>query len=161
MSRNALCTSSSGLVAVACSDTVLLFDGAAPAPSVLRPEPSTGPEVGPGPQGIIQRDERQSADAQRAVIGLAFNGNCSLLAVVDGDKTVWVWSMASKECVASHRLGKKLTCVAIAPLTEGSSTEAVLVGDKVSLDKPLSEPLAKSHAAAQPPTDADSVYLAR
>jgi WD40 repeat protein len=101
------------------------------APTILRPEVITGPEAGPGPQGVIQRDGRLSEEAQRAVVGLAFSGDCSLLVVVDGDKTVRVWELSSKQCIGTHRFGKKLTCVAIAPISEGSATEAVLVADKV------------------------------
>jgi len=133
MARVCLTTSKSGLVAVACSNAALLFESSETigAPTLLRPTPPVGPEAGPGPQGIIQRDERVSEEAQRAVVGMAFNGDCSLLVVADGDKTVRVWDVVSKQCIAVHRFGKKLTCVDVAPLSEASATEAVLVADKV------------------------------
>ena len=133
MSRVCLATSKSGLVAIACSNAALLFESpeSKDSPIVLRPETPVGPEAGPGPQGIIQRDERVSEEAQRAVVGLAFNGDCTLLDVADGDKTVRVWDVASKQCIAEHRFGKKLTCVEVAPLSEAAVSEAVLVADKV------------------------------
>ena len=117
------------LTGVALSDSVLLFDGAAPAdPAVL--QPSREDEAADASGKPIIRSDKSSVESQQALVSIAFSNDGEFLVTIDGDKTVRVWNVASKECVASHRLPKKLSSLTVAPLQGGAVTEVALVGDK-------------------------------